>query len=1078
MSDTVFNSLYKKLNWEQKKAVDAIEGPVMVIAGPGTGKTSILTLRIANILRKTDTPPSSILALTFTESGVYSMRKKLVEIIGAAGYRVAIFTFHGFAMEVIRRFPESFPRIIGGRPATVPDQVEILESIFLKKRFKRLSPFGDILHYVPKALRAIRELKRENMSPAVLQKTLEKELRELKRIPSRMHTSGRFKGEVKGEFRERENRLNKSLELAQVYEAYEKELAARQLFDFEDMILFCIKALEKDKGLLLSLQEQYLYLLADEHQDANNAQNRILELLASFHENPNLFIVGDEKQAIYRFQGASLDNFLYFKKLYTDALPIELKDNYRSPQMLLDAAHSLINATNPLPLFKGENKRGGLTQSQLRPRLLGKRPGGKETVRFFEFSNQEAEIAFVIHEAKRLVKSGVPLREIAILLRDNADAVPFIEAFERTDIPFTVLTDEDILQDEELRKLLLILEASTNAGNPELFAQMLHLELFHIDPVSLYRVLRFCHTNRHSLFEVLQSPRLLRQAKVDGEALRKAYAQFLGFARAAQNLGAAEAIELIARESGFVPHLLQTRGSLRALQKLDTFFGHLKELSMHRRSFSLADFLETLQKLRRHNLRLRTKDNRPQFYESLSIMTAHRAKGLEFEYVFICGATDGHWGGRRTKRDFYIPIPLTKGGGPKGRGLLSPLIKGASRRPGVVTTLPHKNASAPFDKGDNEDERRLFFVSLTRARVAATITMSKEGADGRPLLPTEFIEDIGRKFLTRESALSFEATVKKLPPRYATARRNTGPSVTLQEYLRKVFLEQGLTVTALNNYLACPWEYFFKNLVRLPQLPEAYLSYGTAMHAALHSFFDAYRENKRLGKPALLRFFLREMERSPLPLRDFKRYSEKGKAALSAYFDAYAKTFAQDTQNELEITGVFLPLDVGLSFPRKRESRADSSKKLDSRLRGNDISVPLLLRGVIDKLEQNSDGGVTVVDYKTGKPKSRAEILGKTKGSNGNIIRQLHFYKLLLQGLTLNREKGQTFQMTTGVIDFIEPDARGTLHREVFEVEEREVDKLKVEVQRVGKEIYDFSFWDTRCERRGCEYCRLRQSLN
>lgn len=165
MTSDAFKTAYNGLNPEQRKAVDTIEGPVMVIAGPGTGKTSILTLRIANILDKTDTSPDSILALTFTESGVHSMRQKLVSIIGAAAYRVNIFTFHGFANSIIEQYPEYVPRIIGGALAPEVEQFKILENIFETNSFDVIKPFGNIYFYVRPALSAIRSLKRENIDP-------------------------------------------------------------------------------------------------------------------------------------------------------------------------------------------------------------------------------------------------------------------------------------------------------------------------------------------------------------------------------------------------------------------------------------------------------------------------------------------------------------------------------------------------------------------------------------------------------------------------------------------------------------------------------------------------------------------------------------------------------------------------------------------------------------------------------------------------------------------------------------------------------------------------------------------------
>ncbi len=996
-----FQTLYTTLNKKQREAVDAIQGPVMVIAGPGTGKTSILTLRIANILRLTDTTPDSILALTFTESGAYSMRRKLVEIIGGAAYRVGIYTFHGFANSIIERFSESFPKIVGGRSATVADQVRILEKIFARNRFTLIRPFGDIFYYVPKALHAIHALKRENISPEAFKSTLRRERKQLKKSPDRLHASGRFKGEVKAKFRDRERLIEKSLELSVVYQAYEEALAKDRLFDFEDMLLEAIRALREDKNLLLTLQEQYQYVLADEHQDANNAQNRILELLTSFDDTPNLFLVGDEKQAIYRFQGASLENFLYFKKLYPKAALINLEENYRSTQFILDAAHSLMEkgtVSNALP------------REILRPRLTGTSAGKPNNIRFLEFSRSESEIMFLVDEVRSRVSAGCRPGEIAVLFRDNADVAPLITAFERTAIPFSVLSDENILADEELRKFMVILRA-TATPTDERFAEMLHVDFLGVPPVKLYEVLGFCHSYRHSLFEVLRSPSLREKARIkDDEPLMRVFLDFDRWASVARNRPAGEAVEQISRESGFVRYLLGTRGSLRGLERLDTLFDHLKELSENKREFMLAEFLDILERLEKHHLRLKGKGARPEFFDSITLLTAHRAKGLEFDYVYVVGAVDGHWGGRRGRETFYMPM------GQKG-----------------------------IEDEDTEDERRLFFVSLTRARKEVAITMSREAHGGKARLPSQFVEDINPRFLLREDTATLEKRLSTQTPLYLRPRVNTGPSVTLREYLQKVFLEQGLTVTSLNNFLSCPWEYFFKNLVRLPKLPEPHLSFGNAVHDALRRYFDVVREGKKAGEKELLRFFSESLEHSPLPLREFREYRDRGKIALSGYLKKWGGSFATDTLTEFKVTGVFVPLENG---------------------------TELLLRGKLDKIERNSDGTVTVVDYKTGKPKSRAHILGETKSSEGNLKRQLDFYKLLLDHF----EHG-TYRMTTGVIDFVEPDAKGNYHREVFPVSSADVDAVTEEVKRVGKDIYELAFWNTRCDDRACEYCRLREAI-
>ena len=189
-----FEKRYKTLNIQQKMAVDAIEGPVMVIAGPGTGKTSILTLRIANILKKTDTEPDNILALTFTESGAYSMRKKLADIIGSSAYKVNIYTFHGFCNDIIKNYPEEFPRIIGANNITDIDQIKILEEIIDSTKLEILKPYGDIYHYVRSIISEINNIKQENISPKDLLKRIQKQKKDFDVIPDLYHEKGQYKG--------------------------------------------------------------------------------------------------------------------------------------------------------------------------------------------------------------------------------------------------------------------------------------------------------------------------------------------------------------------------------------------------------------------------------------------------------------------------------------------------------------------------------------------------------------------------------------------------------------------------------------------------------------------------------------------------------------------------------------------------------------------------------------------------------------------------------------------------------------------------------------------------------------------
>jgi DNA helicase II / ATP-dependent DNA helicase PcrA len=356
-----FKKEYGRLNPEQKNAVDTIDGPVMVVAGPGTGKTQVLTLRIANILLKTDTAPENILALTFTDAASINMRRRLFGIIGAGAYRVRIETFHSFCNNVLASYPEAFPGIIGSSHITEVEAAGIIEDIIKNSSLSLLRPWGDPFLYVGDIVKKIEELKREGLTAEKFEGIVKKAEKDFRNRDNIYHSKGAYKGKMKGEAVGELRKIEKNLELASIYKTYQETLAKKRFYDWSDMIMEVLKVLEgassptslKLRGtgasdLKLMLQEEHQYILVDEHQDTNSAQNKILELLCDFHKNPNIFIVGDEKQAIFRFQGASAENFLYFKKLYPKAKLIELWRNYRSTQKILDSANSLLPSKSKL----------------------------------------------------------------------------------------------------------------------------------------------------------------------------------------------------------------------------------------------------------------------------------------------------------------------------------------------------------------------------------------------------------------------------------------------------------------------------------------------------------------------------------------------------------------------------------------------------------------------------------------------------------------------------------------------------------------------------------------------------------
>ncbi|PCI29393.1 hypothetical protein COB52_02580 [Candidatus Kaiserbacteria bacterium] len=307
---------------------------------------------------------------------------------------------------------------------------------------------------------------------------------------------------------------------------------------------------------------------------------------------------------------------------------------------------------------------------------------------------------------------------------------------------------------------------------------------------------------------------------------------------------------------------------------------------------------------------------------------------------------------------------------------------------------------------------------------------------GKERLPSQFVEEM--KEVNEVDTSEFEKDVspevflQKLP-------EGTHLSVADKDYLKELFVEQGLSVTALNNYLTCPWNYFYSNLIRIPKIPNKHMLLGTVVHKALNTFF-----NSKGNKDTLLVAFNEALKRTALSGSAYDEIKERGIDALDGWFDHYT-SWHEDTVNEY---------------------RVDTVAQL------NIEELPQIrIRGDLDKIEMHKDG-VTVVDYKTGAPKSRNHLLGETKAKDsGNYFRQLVFYKMLLDN------EGR-YVMKKGVVDFIQPKSNGKYIKEEFEITPENVDKLMTEITQMTKEVLDMSFWDTRCDDKDCEYCKLRDVMN
>ncbi|MBU1071100.1 ATP-dependent helicase, partial [Patescibacteria group bacterium] len=711
---TSFAREYQKLNKNQKIAVDSIDGPVMVMAGPGTGKTQVLTLRIANILKKTDTPPSSILALTFTDAASNEMRTRLVNLIGQPAYSVQISTFHSFCQSVILENPDLFIVAEETEHLQDLDRTKILQKIITGHQFKYLKPLNAPYYYCQSIIENIRILKREGVSPEELKKTLT-------------------------------GPPDKNLDLQKIYSLYQQGLVKKGRFDFEDMINWVVDKFEEDSNLLLSYQERLSYFLVDEYQDTNSAQNQLVFNLASFWaEKANLFVVGDPNQSIFRFQGASLENTKEFISHFPNTTLINLNQNYRSTQIILDSAHAVIKNNLPKAI-------------KLKSNLTG--PG--KPVNIAHFTHSIFEDYFIAKNIKNLINKGVKPQNIAIIVRHNKDLDDISSTLKKFNIPFTIKGTQDLLDQPLIKKLIIFLTIISNSPHQHLDSELftlLNYNFFEINPLSILKTAKKAADDHTHLASYILSDR----HKIPAD-LKTFFTNLNNWQKLSANLTLPEFFEKLIQQSGILNHLLKQKNKADELHQLNMFFTQIKNMAFQDKNLNLSKLLDNINALREQKIKT-TISSPITLKESITITTAHKAKGLEWDHVYIYRCVDGKWGNPRIRQ----------------------LIK-----------LPPEILEFTAIEDPQNEERRLFYVAITRAKKTLNLTSASQYTTDygtQNTLPSSFITEIPKKLITKIKPKNAPIkTLKKLlsPP--------TAVSVNAKEkeYLQSLVKDIKLSVTAL-----------------------------------------------------------------------------------------------------------------------------------------------------------------------------------------------------------------------------------------------------------------------------------------
>lgn len=1038
ITSDVFETSYKRLNKGQKEAVDAIEGAVMVIAGPGTGKTTILALRVANILLKTDTKPENILALTFTEAGVIQMKRKLQEIMGAVGARVHVHTFHSFAISVIERNEEMFGTIAGFSAASDEDQIKIIENILAELHLPILKPFGDPTRNIHAIKSIISDLKKEKISPQDLTNIVEQQEKDFLEIPDLYNTKGAYEGKMKDKYIKLQKKIEKNKELIEVYIKYQAALVSQKLYDFDDMLLYVIDAMQQENGLLFDLQETYQYILADEHQDANGSQNTILELLASFHDNPNLFIVGDEKQAIYRFQGASLNNFLYFHKKYPQAKLIMLTENYRSTQHILDVAHNLISqSVNEIVDVSDKHKKSKgkeltvndilkLSRAELQAKSAHAAEEGKKlSVMSAEFTDQANEIEFIAQNILAKKTAGVPLAEIAVIYRNNKHAEEIAAALSRNGISYNISSRNNLLQDLFIQRMIALFKMFADPADAVIFNQGLLSGFTSVPILNIFSYIKVANEGRKKLSEVVFENE--SEFKEIFQDLVQAAAELpvhTWFARVSQTFQIPE--QAIALKDGML-----------SVEKLSSFNEYIESYQIKNSKAKLIDFINHISFMVRHNIPIKQSIR---FVEhKVQLMTAHGSKGLEYEYVYIAHLQEGIWSNLRDRSNFIIP--------------------------GVEDDVS--------DEEKREDERRLLYVAMTRAKKELWILSSKNLLEGKESITSQFLDEIGLDNVQHIDVSDFETEQAKQPLK-SLMQKGTLQQLFDLPYIQDLFLSRSISVTALNNYFTCPAQYFWRNLIRIPDEPNRSMRYGTATHETIERFLKDIKDKKYNAEYAkqqhnvIEKYFIESLDHLPVVQQDYDAIKMQGIKSIPLFAEFVLDKLCESleiSKNDLLLGKTTVDLSQYI-YPEFSISQAHHDVNFDGKI------YSIKLSGKLDAVlrHRHDPDLVSVFDYKTTKGKSRNEIEGKTKDSDGGYKRQLVFYKYLL-------DKQGMYNMRDASLLFTEPDEKGNYRMETFNISAEEISGLMDEINIFATEIMSGQFLDKGCNKKDCDHCKQLGAL-
>lgn len=1004
-------------NIKQQECINTIDGPVMVLAGPGTGKTFTIIQRVKHMLNQ-NIVPSSILCLTYSEAAANEMKSRLVKEIGTIASSVCVNTYHAFCNELIRQYPNEFELLDG-----VSSADEITKRSIMKQALDEANPqeyrtkWGDAYYFIPEHLKSVDEIKSNQVTKEEYFNTLnthpqwQGKMDELEAEYIEREQKGKLVKTFLNSYESHKRKINKAKELWDIYEKYDVKLKQNNYIDFNDMINMVLEAFDNNSEFLERVAHQFKYFLVDEYQDTNYSQNKIVFKLAQGANSRNIFVVGDDDQIIYEFQGAKTDTLEKFLTLFPDTKVICLNENNRSTQNILDFSYAIISQDKSRlefnPNFSQFNISKVLTAKNEKINALN------SAIQIHGFADIKQENNYIVKSIEELIKSDkLPLNDdkekdlskIAILTRDNQELQTFASLLEAKNIKYQIKASKSIFDIKSSLVLYFYLKALVNHEfyGDKLFGLLL-AEPFSFSNADYAFLLEQNRLNHKDLItnikENLETHKWQNEKNVKN--FINTFNTLLGLRGV---LNTKDLIIEVINKTGILEYFLNTEinrsENIYAIKKITD---EAQAYIYTNKGSWLKDFLDHLDLAFESNIPI-TIEKEDYTQNAVQLVTLHGSKGREFEFVYIPNLVAKKWENKNVNNKMSLPIDKSD-----------------------------KNVDEESAK--YSEQLRLLFVGVTRAKHSLTLTYSNS-IDGKPQELTYYlsapvnndniVDSYNHTMQTDDYLFELAQTIKKESFDYASSF-NDEIKARIKNFI--------ISPSSLNQYLSCPRQFLYSTVLNIPILDKdtASAHYGTAIHRTLHWAVLYAKENNRYPDYNLFEeTFIRNLNSEKFESQEKRdKLKERGIKSLKQYYKQMLET------------------------PYNRIFATEYS--FDYVAFNNNF-----LKGFIDRIEKNSDGSVELYDYKTGSAKSKSQIAdGKDYES---YLNQLRFYKFAFE-----QQNPDTKVTRAGLIFVEEPHANFYIN-----LTDADNEIIKGKIEYTYKNIQELNFEHPREEERKCEFCNYR----